>query len=71
MAATWPSSGGIDKRALARGRRAIDEELYRHVPKLLEDGGYIPTVDHAIPPDISYDNWMYYLEVKRKLLGYE
>jgi hypothetical protein len=62
--------GGIDKRALARDRKAIDEELHRHVPQLLEDGGYIPTVDHAIPPDISYDNWMYYLEAKRKLLGY-
>jgi uroporphyrinogen decarboxylase len=24
--------GGIDKRALAHGRRAIDDELYRHVP---------------------------------------
>lgn len=63
-------AGGIDKRALAMDRRAIDEELYHHVPQLLEDGGYIPTLDHAVPPDISYDNWLYYLEVKRKLLGF-
>lgn len=63
-------AGGIDKRALARGRKAIEEELYHHVPQLLEDGGYIPTLDHAFPPDISYDNFMYYLELKRKLLGY-
>lgn len=61
--------GGIDKRALARDRRAIEEEVYRHVPQLIEDGGYIPTLDHAVPPDIPYDNFMYYLEIKGKVLG--
>lgn len=61
--------GGIDKRALIRGRKAIEEELYRHVPQLLAEGGYIPTIDHTITPDVSYDNWVYYLELKRKILG--
>lgn len=61
--------GGVDKRALAAGPRAIDEELHRFVPRLLEDGGYIPCVDHWIPPDVSYGNFLYYLESKRKLLG--
>ncbi len=62
-------AGGIDKRALTRDRKAIEEELYGRVPQLLEDGGYVATLDHAVPPDISYDNFMYYLEVKRKILG--
>ena len=62
-------AGGIDKRALAQGRKAIEEEMYHHVPQLLDDGGYLPTLDHAFPPDISYDNFMYYLELKLKLLG--
>ena len=62
--------GGIDKRELAKGRREIDAELERVLPPLLEDGGFIPTIDHAVPPDISYDNFQYYLEIKRKLLGY-
>ena len=57
-------SGGIDKRELAKGRRAIEREVVGKMAPLLEDGGYIPTVDHAVPPDISYDNFMYYLEVK-------
>jgi len=61
-------AGGIDKRALAKGKRAIEEELYHHVPQLLESGGYIPTVDHAVPPDVSYENFLYYLELKKKLL---
>ena len=61
--------GGIDKRALARGRRAIEEELYSRVPQLVEDGGYLPTVDHTVPPDVSYADFMYYLELKNKILG--
>lgn len=62
-------AGGIDKRVLARGRKAIDEELYRILPPMLEDGGYIPTIDHTVPPDVSYADFLYYLELKRKLLG--
>jgi hypothetical protein len=60
--------GGIDKRELTRDRTAIDAELLRKVAPLLQDGGYIPTIDHSVPPDISYDNFMYYMERKRALL---
>jgi hypothetical protein len=62
-------AGGIDKRALAIGRAAIDAELYHHVPQLLEQGGYLPCLDHTVPPDVPYGNWLYYLELKRQLLG--
>ena len=61
--------GGIDKRALAKDRQAIEEEFYRHVPQLVEDGGYIPFLDHTVPPDVPYENFLYYLELKRKVLG--
>ena len=61
--------GGIDKQVLTRGRKAIEAELYRHVPQLLEDGGYIPTLDHWVPPNIHYDAFMTYLETKRRILG--
>jgi uroporphyrinogen decarboxylase len=61
-------TGGIDKRALAQGRAAIDRELEAKIPLALE-GGYIPTIDHAIPPDVSYDNFYYYWERKQALLG--
>jgi hypothetical protein len=30
--------------------------------------GYIPHVDHSVPPDIPLDNFRYYLERKRLLL---
>jgi len=60
--------GSIDKREIAKGQRAIEQELLRQVPFLLESGGYIPTIDHAIPPDVSYDHFRYYLDLKRKLI---
>ncbi|MBI2192249.1 MAG: hypothetical protein HYU36_09715 [Planctomycetes bacterium] len=59
--------GGIDKRELARDRKAIEQEVLRKLPPLLESGGYIPTVDHTVPPDVPYDNFLYYLEFKRKV----
>jgi uroporphyrinogen decarboxylase len=60
--------GGIDKRALAVGAEAIDAELERCAPVALE-GGYVPTVDHSLPPDISYANFQYYWRRKKELLG--
>lgn len=51
--------GGIDKKALALGPGAIDRELEARVPAVLA-GGYIPHVDHAIPPDVSFSNYCYY-----------
>jgi uroporphyrinogen decarboxylase len=62
-------AGGIDKRALMRDKRAIDEELQAKVPPLLESGGYIPFVDHTVPPEVSYENFLYYLDVKRRMIG--
>lgn len=61
-------SGGIDKKALVRGRTAIDEELEAKIPLALE-GGYIPTVDHGIPPDVPYENFLYYWNRKKEMLG--
>ena len=55
-------------RALARGKEAIQAELNAKVPDLLASGGYIPTIDHTVPPDVTYDNFMYYLDLKRKLV---
>ena len=52
--------GGIDKTALAAGRKAIDAELERRVPPMLPKGGYVPMVDHQVPPDVSWDSYRYY-----------
>jgi len=60
--------GNIDKRALAKGKEEIDRE-FRRVERLVEDGGYIPLVDHAIPDDVPYENYLYYLKRKREMFG--
>lgn len=60
--------GGVDKRELAKGRAAIDAHLSSLAP-LIEEGGFIPTVDHTVSPDISLENFLYYLECKRRLLA--
>ena len=52
--------GGIDKRELAQGRGAIDRELERKVRFLCRTGGYIPFVDHTVPPDVSWSDFRYY-----------
>lgn len=60
--------GGVDKIEIARGKEAIDRYL-DSVAKLVENGGYIPHIDHDVPPSISQENFLYYLERKKKLLG--
>lgn len=60
--------GGIKKYAVAEGGAAIDRELERIKP-LIDQGGYIPHLDHLVPPDISYGNYCEYLEKKKKLIG--
>lgn len=63
--------GGIDKRALAAGRGAIDDELRYKLPFLLSRGGYIPHIDHFVPPDVSWDSFRHYrLRVKEMLYSH-
>ncbi len=62
--------GGIDKRKLARGKEAIREEVMYKVPPLVKRKGYFPGVDHAVPPDISLENFRYFVELLRQLCGW-
>ncbi len=60
-------AGGIDKRELTKGKKEREKELHYKIPELIAQGGYIPHLDHTFPPDISYDNFLYYMELKAKL----
>ena len=57
--------GGIDKRALALSKDEIRKEVDRVVPFFIESGKYIPSLDHTVPVNVSYDNFLYYLECVR------
>ena len=52
--------GGIDKRIIPEGEESIMRELDRIIPYMKEKGGYIPTFDHGVPPDVSLKNYLFY-----------
>jgi uroporphyrinogen decarboxylase len=58
--------GGIDKRALAGTRDDIRREVLPKLEACLGEGGFIPACDHAIPPDVSFDNYRYYRDLVRE-----
>ncbi len=60
--------GGVDKKALIESKSAIDRELER-IKGVVEEGGYIPHVDHRVPPDVSLKNYLYYLRRKREIFN--
>ncbi len=60
--------GGIDKRALKHGARAIHREIDRVMP-LVEQGGYIPELDHSVPPDVSWQDFGEYVRYLDERLG--
>jgi len=60
--------GGLDKRAMAQDRAAIDRELER-AARMLPLGGYVPGPDHMVPPDVPFELYKYYLERLRELVG--
>lgn len=59
--------GGIDKREIAKGKDAIECEVMKKAPFMLEHGGWTPGIDHCVPPDVSYQNYCYYLNLIKKL----
>jgi uroporphyrinogen decarboxylase len=61
--------GGVDKRAIAKGGQAIREELKRIEP-VVRDGGYIPGCDHALPPDVSWPNFLDYCRLLAQMTGW-
>jgi hypothetical protein len=63
-------TGGIDKRAIAKGGAVMETEVMRVVPPLLEQGGVIPGCDHGVPPDISWPDYVAYSRLLAELTGW-
>ena len=61
-------AGGISKRAVARGGEAMRRAVDRVMP-LVEDGGYLPELDHSAPPDISWQGFCEYMSYLKHRLG--
>ena len=60
--------GGVDKTRLIAGPEETRRYLESLVP-YVEQGGYIPFCDHRCPPDVSWENYLYYLDLKEALFG--
>ena len=54
--------GGIDKRILATTKEKIDRHVEYILPAMRGRGGYIPTCDHGVPEEVSYENYRHYRE---------
>ncbi len=55
--------GGIDKRELRFSKEQVRAEVVRRYRAAREFGGYIPAVDHGVPPDIPLRNFLYMVEL--------
>ncbi|NQU40290.1 MAG: hypothetical protein HQ523_10095 [Lentisphaerae bacterium] len=61
--------GGFDKRVVARGKAAIEAEFARLRP-VIEEGGYLPAIDHSISSDISLESYRHYLAAVQQALQF-
>lgn len=60
--------GGIDKRVLREGtpKPEIEQEVMKYAD-LIKEGGFVPSVDHGVPPDVPFENFKYYIDLIREV----
>ena len=63
-------SGGVDKRAMAKGGQVIRDEIARIEP-VVKDGGYIPGCDHGVPPDVGWNEFVDYCDLLARVTGWK
>lgn len=62
--------GGIDKFALRGTRQDIRRELEDKMrPEMLGKGGVVFALDHRIPNGVPLENYRYYVQLGREILG--
>ncbi len=61
--------GGVDKRAMAKGGKVIEDEIARLTP-VIKAGGFIPSCDHGIPSDVSWPNFVHYCRLLAEATGW-
>ena len=54
--------GHFNKRVMSTGEQAMRDEFERLKP-LMKKGGFIPSVDHQTPPDVSLNRYRQYLHL--------
>ena len=54
--------GGIDKRIIVKEKLYIDRRLEHIMPTMRKRGGYMPTCDHGVPAEVSFEDYIYFRE---------
>ncbi len=57
--------GGFDKTTMSQGEAAMRAEFERLLP-VIASGGYLPTVDHQTPPEVSLENYRLFRRLFRE-----
>jgi uroporphyrinogen-III decarboxylase len=62
-------AGNIDKRAFLKTEDVLRDEIMAKVPFLLQSGGYFPSLDHLVPPDVSFTMYRRFIDMLREVAG--
>ena len=54
--------GAYDKMVMSKGRVEMKAEFERLLP-VMKSGGFIPSVDHQTPPEVSLENYRIYIKL--------
>ena len=61
--------GGIDKFVLQKSKQDILKELEYKLQPLMQKGGVVFGIDHRIPNGTPLENYVYYVNTAREILG--
>ena len=61
--------GGIDKHVLRGTKEEIRREVEYKMQPLMQEGGTVFALDHRIPNGTPIENYRYYVEIAREILG--
>ena len=61
-------AGGVNKMKLFGDKAEIDKELEK-IPYLLKKGGFIPFVDHSVPPLVPWESFVHYRQTLNDMIA--
>ena len=63
--------GNIDVQKMSTSKAELEEEVRTKLAAVMPGGGYIYHSDHSVPSTVSYENYLYLLELLRKYGRYD
>jgi uroporphyrinogen decarboxylase len=62
--------GNIDVGKMAASRAELEEEVRSKLEVAMHGGGYIYHSDHSVPPTVSFDNYLYLMDLLNRYGSY-